>query len=64
MNQIKLMKQVVSREDKEYTNFYLCWTHEGQVHKVRVRSVFGKDFAKLYAISEEVPKGEIVEKYL
>lgn len=61
---VKLFKQAVSRNGADYTDLYATWTYQGKVYLVRVRPVFGRDNDKLMAIAEEVPTGEVVQKYI
>lgn len=60
----KLLKQDVERNGNKYVDLFACWNYQGKAYAVRVRPVFGRDNDKLMAIAEDVPAGELVEKYI
>lgn len=53
-----------SKDDKPFTDFYLCWVYNDKSYAVRIRPHFYSDLDKLIALSELVPAGELVEKYI
>lgn len=61
---MKLLKQEIVKENgNKYTDLYAVWTYQSKTYCVRVRPVFGRDNDKLMSVAQEVPKGEVVEKY-
>lgn len=65
---MKLLKQVSERvrsmDNKPYLDFYLCWVYDNKPYAIRVRPHFNCDYDKLCALATEVPKGELIEKYI
>lgn len=61
---LKLVKQKTIRNNIEYVNFYLTWTYNNKAYAVRVSPSFVRDYDKLYAVAEELEKGEDVRKYI
>lgn len=65
---MKLLKQnserVRTKDNKPFTDFYLCWTFEGKNYCVRIRPHFYSDMDKLFAVASTVPDGELIEKYM
>lgn len=66
---MKLMMQVSADRVREkdgvhFTDFYLVWSYEGHTYSVRIRPQFPRDYNKLFALADEIPAGELLEKYL
>lgn len=59
-----LIRQEVERNNKTYADYYLCWTYQGKVYKMRVRPVFEKDFKWLGLTAKRIDKNEAIEKYV
>lgn len=51
MEELTLTSKKVEKDGKTYTDIYLNWNYEGKDYAVRVKPVFLKDFALLYAIA-------------
>lgn len=66
---MKLLKQksldrIREKDNRPWIDLYLGWTYKGQPYLVRIRPQFGSEYSELVAVAEEVPSGELLEKYL
>ena len=65
---MKLLKQTSKRlrerDNKPFMDYYLTWVFEGKTYAVRIRPQFVRDYDKLYALSDTVPEGELLDKYI
>lgn len=65
---MKLFKQHSKRLNPKvnapYVDLYLGWVYQGHNFVVRVCPTFNHDYDKLIATAQEVPPGELIEKYM
>lgn len=64
---MQLFKQESERLDKNgkpFNDLYIGWVHNGKPYTIRVVPFFKNEFPQLYATAVEVPKGELISKYL
>ena len=59
MNDLRLVKSKVEKNNKEYYDFVLCWTYEGKKYSCRVDATFKEGYRLLLAMSESVSKDEL-----
>lgn len=64
---MKLFKQESDRlndKGKPFDDLFLGWVYDGKTYVVKVQPRFACDYSLLFSVAEELPKGEIVAKYL
>ena len=64
---MKFLRQFSNRlnnSGRSFVDYYLCWEYKGHKYAVRIEPSFSSDYSKFYAIAEEVPQGEDINKYL
>lgn len=54
MNDLKLHKDKVVKDDRVYTDLYLSWSHNNKVYLVRIEPRFPKDWKLLLANAKEL----------
>lgn len=64
---MKLFKQVSDRKDvrgRPYIDYYIAFTYNDHHYFVRIRPSFYHDAKLLFAEAEDVPSGEMLEKFM
>lgn len=62
-----LLRQQSDRTDARgfhYVDYFLGWRYDGKTYWVRVNPSFVKDFKFLSVAAVNVPKGEMLAKYI
>lgn len=64
---MKLVRQTSTRQSTNghfFSDLFVVWEHNGKPYSVRVEPSFKKDYKLLRAQAENIPSGEMPEKYL
>ena len=66
---VKVFKQKSStrfreKDNRPFVDFYISWTYNSQPYAIKIKPQFASDYDKLFAMAEEVPAGELIDKYL